>query len=692
MARPASGKRRLTGRIRLDGGEDIGEQPALSVHVVGEDGEVLASTDVGEDGSFGLNEEALAKARRVVVTARDADPNNREAAVMYRPDALRRALMAGDIAIAAHDWIKFLRVRRCVDATLRRCFPWYFVVDELIAEVRALPRALRPVDVLRYLPVKRCAPVCEGTVQVYRRTCCCPPIVVDLDPPIVVDRPVGPPFDVPELIPRIPVPPHPPGPGPDPAPFALQEAVFTGGALDIAKVATLRKTTPALKLQPEFIFPLCHCGPAVKVAEGFVGEGGNIHICWREPLRLFRKNCHDEYAFVVKQNIAGSTVTIYDGPATGQWFDAGDDDIGLTSYHPKAVGCREEEFPVPVNGAFVVLQDVGSTESHRLRTPLPDGADSVHNPAPDSGLLDLDAGPDYALGGNVYLRYHFSEIVGASMKALGARYYRVQWARANGAGDPVSGWETLPVPAWKTWQVSGTDVFPGEHSLGPNSIGAAHDLFHIPFDTGAPLLGNEEWQDGQFHAYVPTASKVESRYLLRIEVFDGAGNRLEPGSGTFTFRRWDTPTTTLPITFAALTHLIRTENRPVEADIVDVTGPGAGAGDCKFFIGKETDQITIHYRAYHPQAGSPSFMRVYSMTVRRGISGGLATPALTSSTEAGEGGSPATHNVTIDDLLDGEAKCSFAVNLGVEALIHNGSGRLSNLDRHDVAAFAVEVG
>jgi hypothetical protein len=320
---------------------------------------------------------------------------------------------------------------------------------------------------------------------------------------------------------------------------------------------------------------------------------------------------------------------------------------------------------------------------------LPDGPDSVAAPAAGSGLLDVDGGADYACGGDLQLRYHFSEIVGASMKALGARFFRVQWAPADAAGDPAGAWETLPVPAWQTWQVIGSDIVPGNHSLGPVPVGSHVDLFHIPFETGGLLSATEEWQDGQFHAVVPTASKPEGRYLVRIEVFDQAGTRLEPATSPFTYRRWNAPTTTLPVTHGALTHLIRTDNRAVTGEIVDITGPGAGAGDCKFFEGGLGDVVTIQYRAFHPEPGTPSFMLSYSLAVLRGVSGTPATPTLSSIVEAGEGGPPAGHGVTIGDLLDGEDRCSFAVKLDVAARIHNGSGRLSHLDRSDIAAFAV---
>lgn len=725
---PAKDERKgqLTGRIRLDGGDELGERPTLSIHAVAERGDVLDSASVNEEGDFTLSEGAVAEARRIVVTERQADPNDPQtASYTLRPHTFRRELEAGAIGISVRDWSKFLPwSRHCIDATLQRCFPWRFVVDDLLVGIAELPLGVRPLDALRILPRHRCAPICEGLVEVYRKTCCCvypePPLDVEPFPelpeplPDPFPGPVPGPFPgpFPDPFPEGPLPPL--RPGPDPAPFNLQQTVLTGGAVDVAKVERLRQLRFAQARfaqaqfaqgeveQPRAAFggfagafgpPLCWCGPPVKVADGFVGDDGRIHLCWEEPFRMtLSADCDDTYAFVVKQNIAGSTVTIYDGPAAGQWFDASDD-IELTSYHPEAVGCRHEEFPVPVEGPFVVLQDIGGTESHHLHTPAQDGPDSVAAPGTNSGLLDK--GQDYALGGTLHLRYHFSEILGADMKAIGARYYRVMWAPADSNGNPSGGedaWQPAAVPAWKTWRItSDGDVVKGTRSLGPedpDKVNGRHDLHLIPYETGSPLEGAEEWQDGQYHAGVDTDSRPEGRYLLRLEVFDGDGNRLDPGGAGFTYRRWETETDTTPVTHAALTHLIWTDNRSVKGEIHDITGPGAVAGDCKFFEGSSSEKVAIEFEAFHPQPGTPSFMLSYTLNVRRGISGS-DTYTETSSTERGESG-PFDRERTIGALLEHEDKCSFAVTLHVRAKIHNGFSRLRSLDAHDIAAFAVE--
>jgi hypothetical protein len=169
------------------------------------------------------------------------------------------------------------------------------------------------------------------------------------------------------------------------------------------------------------------------VAQGFVQDGGSFSVCWKEPPTILLPHCREEFAYVVKQPMGGVLVTIYSGVAANQWFSASDQPT-LTSYHYKAIGCRESD--VPGEGAFVVLEDIGATPSHLLATPSQTSFQSVAAPAYNSGLLNPVANPADAigqllnrnLGGGVSLQYHFTE----SMRPLGARDGRARSDRHRG--------------------------------------------------------------------------------------------------------------------------------------------------------------------------------------------------------------------------------------------------------------------
>ncbi len=705
-------------RVVLDGITPDKESGGLLVHVADSNGKIIQSVPVELDGTFPLDERTAGRAAKLQIGPAGAKPDAPRTFYTVPASELKRIIAEGEIAIGGRVWQPWFPIRRCVSGNVRRCFPFLDVIDGLLVdlELTALPslRTLVGNRAIVRWPWQRCTPVCFGTVEVYRRTCCCEPPVI-IDPPFDLDDmpiEVNPGF--PPIPPDDPWGPIGPRPGPDPAPFELRQLILTGGAVDQRKVELLRAKAllPKLahELRQDFIirhpFLWCHCGTPQKVAEGFVQDGGSFSVCWREPLRLFQRGCHEEFAYIVKQPIGGNLVTIYNGVAANQWFSAGDQPT-LTSYSPLAVGCRESG--VPGEGAFVVLEDIGSTPSYRLATPNQNSFQSVNAPAYNAGLLNPAANPadavgqllDRNLGGSVALQYHFTE----SMRAAGAIYYRIKVVPANSSGDPAGAWTPLASPTWSTWRLS--TATPGAIGLGPYSVGTEANLSKIPYDTGDPLGSNEEWQDGQYHGVIPTTEFPNGRYLVMIEVFNTAGARLKPTgapaaeTGTvapFTFRRWNVPASTDPVPFAALTHILWWDNRSALADIVDIRLNGLPSSEqCQFLSGGAAATVQIGYRAYHPQPGSPSFLHNHSLVIARGLNGPSWQVANPGSAEVGEppAGPHTSVSKTLGDLLGdeplGHQKCAFAVRLSAYVKTTNGSGTLTNLDRSETAAFAAEI-
>ena len=705
-------------RLVLDGFKP-GEDPIkLAAHALDENGKPIETVQVGDDLSVKLSDRVLAKASRLLIGPAEASPDDRRAFYALPGDEIKKLIGAGELAIGGRLWHPWFPIRRCVSGTVRRCLPFLDVIDGLLVEhaLTAIPRVQKLIanrPLVRW-PWHRCAPICFGTVEVYRRICCCTPIDIYEPPFDLGDFPIEVNPDFPPPPPEDPWGPIGPRPGPDPAPFELQNLVLTRGALDQRKVQLMRAQTqlPALSAEQrrEFIVrhPIfwCHCGTPQKVAQGFVQDGGAFSICWREPLRLLLPHCSEEFAYIVKQPIGGQLVTIYDGVAANQWFNASDQPT-LTSYHWRAIACRESD--VPGDGAFVVLEDIGTTPSYQLATPNQDSYQSVANPAYNSGLLNPTANPADAqgqllnrnLGGNVALQYHFTE----SMRAAGAIYYRIQIAAVNSNGDPNGSWTPLAAPTWATWKLN--TATPGSIALGPHSAGTESNLAKIPYDAGAPLSPNEEWQEGQYHGVIPTSDFANGRYLVMLEVFNAAGTRLKPATapgseaGTvapFTFRRWNVPASTDPVPFAALTHLLWWDNRPAVADIVNIQLNGAASSDqCQFLEGDLNATVAIGYRAYHPQPGTPSFLYRHSLVITRGLNGPAWQVANPGSAEVGEppSGPHASQAKTLGALLGdeppGHQKCAFAARLSAHVKTTNGAGPLIALDRAETAAFAAEI-
>ncbi len=718
----------LAGRIELVGAATGSERPALAVHALAADGKVVGTAKVAADGRFSLPANQLDRAARVVIGDAAADPAaDGGRFIGYRVDDALEIFKGGALNLPEASWGPLYGIIECVSGSVARCFPWYPLVEYLqastsIATRFALDSSARSASLIDLSVIDpgivfhpyRCATVCQGIVEVYRRTCCCePPIIID--PGDLVDGPVFPPH---RPTPGDPTPfpppgdpigpaPVPPGPGPDPAPFELLDQVATGGALDVRKMNSERDTFALQALKgaqlSEYVkvrpYLWCTCGAGTKVAEGLIADDGTFSICWRDFPRFLIPGCSDEYSYKVKQVIDGVTVTIYDGPAAGQWFSQAAHPT-LTSYSRVAVSCSGDPVIPGAGDAIVLLHEIGSTETWQLGTPAQDSPNSVLALTATSGLLNPAAvdGPSVnrPLGGALGLRYFISN----GMQALGARSFRVDVASADAAGDPVGSWAPVPVPAWTSWKWTSGGFIRAQHSLGPDSNGN----YAIPFRTGGLLAALEEWDPDQFHAILDTTAHPNGRYLVRIEIFDGAGNQIKPtgaaGPGTprpFVFGRWRIPAGPPDnVPWSALTHVLWADNRSATAIIEGIRLAGTvGSSTCQFLDGLATDHVAIDFRAFHPHptsGGSPSFLQGFSLAVTKGIGGG--TPLSASGfAEPGKPPGPAATNAvaTLGSLLGPiDTKCAFAVTVGATVKTTNGSGQLTSLNREFVAAFAAE--
>ncbi|MBA3715697.1 MAG: hypothetical protein H0W76_25165 [Pyrinomonadaceae bacterium] len=746
----------LTGFDAEDVRKETGgaQPPELAVYAVDANYKSTFVSKVNAEGNFDVPDKVLDAADQFFVGpfTENFETLDRRSVAKFRASHFRELLSTDAlIEIPRRDWGIWFGFRRCVSGTVRHCFPYLWRIKQLSlraanfdllttqSAAQSTPQSPDMTstaasfqriggsgiearrDIKSFFPdlkplfPYRCAKVCDGLIEVYRRTCCCPFWIIE-DPRL------------PDLIAEledilIDVPPirFPPRPEPDPPPF--QPVPFIkDGALD-TKALNARRDLQAIERlskveQAAYIlarpYLWCHCGAATKVAQGFIRPDGSFHICWRDRLLpILGRRCHYEYAYVIKQSINGTTYTIYNGIAANQWFEQGED-AELTSYSFFARSCRDDE--IPGTGAFVVLQDIGNTRSYELKTPNADGAYSVATPVNyNDGLCFPAANPaaakgvmkDCNWGGTLALRYHFSE----PLQNAGGKYYRISVSRADANGNPTGPRTYLTDGlSWKKWTSDGMGgIVDQDVPLGPNPVGTQTNLFLIPYDIG--IVG--EWQSGQYHGYLDTtlAAFTDGRYLLTVEIFDAAGNQLRPtgtpdsGATTeaaFTFRRWTAENVpTLNVPFAALTHMLWWDNRPSLAKIVDLRKNGvASTEQCQFFTGAGGATFGIGYRAYHP---NDMFHYYHSLVWQRGLGGSTgslanatADPGSHSNVGQPPAGPGASGTNTFAAMLGTNAmgmpntRCSFSINLNMYVKTWNGSGRLNGLDDYDQAAFALE--
>jgi hypothetical protein len=718
------------------------EAPTIVVQALDQKSQVIHSSQVGKDGVFTLPDDILKKSHRVVVGAPTSEGGVAKGALRYRAEEFAATIRGGTLALAESVWGKLRFYWTCVSGRVRLCRrrPWWYDNIFVAASAPLKQLAIASPNIAKASPSLgdliawpyRCYTVCLGTVEVYRRTCCCHPIVVDWRiPDLIRDLEV-----IVEKLPKFPpprdgFPPPPPPPPVDP----FKTPVFKGGALnelalnashDLVALRSLPAEQAVAYINQRAYLSkwFCSCSRPSKVAEGTINPDGTFNICWRDFPRILSPNCHVEYAYVVKQTIGGVTTTIYDGVAAGIWFHAGDDAL-LTSYNPNAFTCGETG--TPTGDAIVYLDLIGDTESHELITPDATGWDRVAMPASNSGLLFPNVGPNSShernLGGSLKLKFFFS--LAMRDAAIGAMYYRVSVTRADTSGNPTGPRRYFDEGlAWK--KVVGLNVEP--ESLGPVTVGGEGNLYRIPY-VDEPWTG-----DVEHHALINTLKtelnvpdgadlmSPSERHLITLEVFNAAGERLRPlgtpatgQPGTevakaFKFMRWFQPSGSpgddlTPVPFGALTHMFLWDNRPPVADITRLVRNGLpSAEECQFLVGSNNATFAIEYRSYvaDPRClfdQSIGWVRGLNGSSANGGAGSLDTPA----PPVNVGKPPAipgisgsnTFELMLTRLQPPFApavlqRCSFAVTLTTWSKTTDGES-LAYPHSSETAAFALQI-
>ncbi len=731
-------------RIYLAGFKAGEERPKISVTLLSKEAKLLHVAQVDAEGNVTLPEAALKAAERVLIgpSAENAEAVDPETILRYRARQFEQLVREGVLNIPRGVWEKWFLFLHCVTGTVRHCrrpIWWFNDLVQLASAAVVEPKpalstakaALSPELIDRVSPAQslpelinfpfRCQIICNGIVEVYRRTCCCQPWIIE-DPRL------------PDLIRELegiihtihqapPFPPPNPNP-PDPAPF-VEQPLFKEGALDemalyahqdLTAIQSLPKAEVAayINARPYLLCRRYSCSMPRKVGQGFINPDGRFNICWLDVRHVHRPFCHDEYAYVVKQRFGPFTITIYNGVAANIWFNESDD-ASLVSYSPLAYACRDNG--EPGTGAYVFLDLIGDTESWNLKTPNATGWDRVAAPAYNDGLVFPAATPAAALGANLNrnwggtlkLNYKFSE----DMKnaPVGAIYYRISITEADGTGAPVG----IPhyLSAGLSWEKSvpdgmgGTDIVPVV--LGPFSVGGQDNLYKIPYDSDG------DWNAGQYHGLLDTTdarwSDPTKRHLVTVEVFNAAGARLRPtaapasgASGSeiaapFTFRRrFQDIGPTADVPFAALTHLFWWDNQMLDAEILFLIKDGLIFNEeCLFLQGTAASTFGIGYRAYHP---NEMFQLAHSISWQRGMgtgSGATGSLLVSSSVNVGQPPNPPGNSPTNTfaqmlrtDLDPTRKKCAFTVFLSISSKTTDGE-YLGNFGITRTAAFAIEI-
>ena len=656
---------------------------------------------------------------------------------LFRYESVLEAVNNGRWRLSPSVWRCWIGLWTCVGGSVEVCRSLIPRPIDVIADLEfGLRDSLRDLvrntqDSRLFLPF-RCSPVCHGKVEVYLRTCCCYPIVID--PPIIIrdlceiiDCPV-PPWPIP---PRIP-------------PLRLREEILADTEKALLKarqrrdgsedriVEAARHLTALMdadsvgeqkryiEAYPALLHRFCQCSTR-KVGETFLQPGGDFNHCFvRWP--LFTPNCNYKVAYRVSQIQDGQWVTIYDGLAKNAFFGLNESAELRASLD--AESCDTPPWPNPDGiQPFVALEQVGNTWADVLiHSTDQNGETSFAGPLQAADGLAVEAPP----GGNpktqlfeqpwattLRLRFQFHP----GLEDLGARYFRVRVVRINSAGAALSERTHNADLSWRKYYDDGGQLKVRWVPLqvDPASVGGQEGLYQIPyFDEALPWLG------GQWHAHINTLDTnadntpkmPNGRYLFVVDLFDAAGNRMEPanagGAHNFEFRRLDGPlddalANTSVVAQKALANLFLVDNTPAQGAIqaLKVNGTTPSSANCQFLEGSATDELAIQYQAQQ----TTGYQWRHWVRLKQGLSGpthyvsdaafvanSAAHPAALSDAEMSGGSGSLTAPMAFGALLGSEPRCAFAAELVVQTKHTNGMGRLSTYDIHDPAAFALLIG
>jgi hypothetical protein len=389
--------------------------------------------------------------------------------------------------------------------------------------------------------------------------------------------------------------------------------------------------------------------------------------------------------FVVRQAIGGSERVIYARhpvPCNTYWDHPSGKPVTLIVTDPLALACHKD---VPVNktGPYVLPLGILTDEWHQIHQ-----AHIKPSDVPDDNI-GLYASTD-PYGTTLNFTMQFDD----GLHGQNVWYYRWSYKK-----EKATDWTPINTPIIHRFLTLNSLMKPviETEKLGPNNVDAETNLFlvrdpaknWIATDNIFAIWYTALW-DASLCKYVPQVP--DGKFELRLEMFNKTGNKVTPASAGFKYflvtgaGAGDVDDNLSVEPDGSLILHLRVDNQYTVADIQKVGINGVTAGECSFlkYANKATDKVEITYVAYHPNG----FLASYDISVLRGISG---------SREGGKSDtvpivSPTIAQFNVQDLLDTNKECGFAVELHTYPRTRDGYTRIRAYEAHDTAAFVLTTG
>ncbi len=446
-----------------------------------------------------------------------------------------------------------------------------------------------------------------------------------------------------------------------------------------------------------------------KIATVMTDECGHFRtVIWRS---IFDADIPDLY-FTARQRVFfGFWITIYEPTpiACHTWWNyVCGTEVRLVSTHPLAHTCPPCR-PIEAPPNWVVFMAIGNTSVWRIHganTNTAVGA-SGHD-ASKLGLLD-DTAP---WGGSLRPRLEFDN---ALRSTLNVRYYRMSFKRPT---EPETAWRDSTTEVTRHYiHTVGTDVVISPFVLGPQPIGTTANLYEIPpalppqgqwslpnvvLDTQSGVIPTDTFAPGAaFNSSgVPSGPDTGGQWQIRVDLFDSAGNMVDPEALGIA---WRVPTsTTLTGTIqtedaAALGLVDATRNRMVLTVTVDNNPCSASIGAPTLSNVPAGGNCGVMNYAVASEPVVTPFLAMqrnqhatYSFFVQRGEgpSQPISSSGIAAANNAGTISPSASVATMLGTCID-SGIAGFTEQLYVAHMATDGWSRQSQLDRSAVRAFVI---
>ncbi|MCH5375943.1 MAG: hypothetical protein JJ992_18390 [Planctomycetes bacterium] len=428
-------------------------------------------------------------------------------------------------------------------------------------------------------------------------------------------------------------------------------------------------------------------GTATLQSDGSFSEVVWLSVCHKDQPDLW---------FRVRQSIGGTERTIYARYPIlchTYWNHPSGDPVNLLVTDPDAVACEKGD-EVDTPGVYVMPLGIGDDGWYDIDQAHLKAGDI---PGPDRGLFQST--DPYGTRLDIRMQFH------DALRSQGVEYYRWSYAPSG-----TSSWTYLVTPITHRYLTQiGTDFFIVPEEVGPFTVGGTPALYRVP-DATKDWVGlnrndrafgiwNTAIWNGELNRYEPQIP--DGRYILRLEMFSGAGVAVAPGpqwnfflpTAGMTGGVWPVDDAPHVEPDGSVHFNVWVDNTDTFADVQTVGLGGTPTGECQFieYSDLSTDRVAVTYVAYHKVPPARDFLSSYSLRVKRGVSG--TTVASFSSTTPAPASTTQLHDVA--DLLAAVSgkgpfdRCAFAVELHTYPRTRDGFARIRQYEDHDTSAFAL---